>query len=92
MDSELRPSSKDGKNEIPKSTLDASNKKDDPWAKQASKDGFNKAKRMDGEKQTKEYAPSSLLTNAVTFKMKYNMIVQIVKQLFRIFVQINNNF
>ena len=74
MDSELRPSSKDGKNEIPKSTLDASTKKDDPLAKQATKDGLNKAKRMDGEKQTKEYAPSSLFTNAVTYKMKDNII------------------
>ena len=82
MDSELRPSSKDGKNEIPKSTLDASTEKDDPLAKQPTKDELNEPRVNEGcvalntnrEKQTKEYAPSSLFTNAVTYKMKHNII------------------
>ena len=48
MDSQLRPSSKDGKNEIPKSTLDSSTKKDDPLAKQPTKDGLNEARENGG--------------------------------------------
>ena len=77
MDSQLRPSIKEIKDGISISTLDSSTtstKKEDPLAKQATKDGLNKAKRMDGEKQTKEYAPPSLFTNAVTYKMKDNII------------------
>ena len=48
MDSQLRPSSKEGKDEIPKSTLDASTKKDDPLAKQPTKDELNEPRENGG--------------------------------------------
>ena len=48
MDSQLRPSSKEGKDEIPKSTLDSSTKKDDPLAKQPTKDELNEPRVNEG--------------------------------------------
>ena len=62
MDSQLRPSSKEDKDEIPKSTLDASTKKDDPLAKQPTKDELNEPRENGGcaapntntENETKE--------------------------------------